>query len=600
MSISAADTVTNSIDISGPWEDKGLYDIDLVDTSKTPSRENITQDDEENEYPTGLKLHLIILSLCMGVFLVALDQTIIAPALGAITSEYGSVGDIGWYGSSYLLTSTALQPLYGKVYRIFDIKYSFLGAIALFELGSLVSAMAPSSTAFIIGRAVAGMGSAGLFSGSIVILSYTLPLRRRPLMFGMFGCMWGIASVAGPLLGGAFTDHLTWRWCFYINLPIGGLAMAVIFFFLKIARVNNPDGQPFLARVLELDLIGAVVLMPAIIMLLLALQWGGSRFPWSDRRIIGLFAGAGAMALIFIGIEHYQQDKGLLPPRFFKDRNLLCAMLFAAFFGASFFPLIYYLSLYFQAIQGDSAVRAGIKLLPLLISVVVSSIISGALITATGYYNPFILVEIAMVAVGAGLITTLDLHTPFANWFGYQVLDGLGVGIGFQASVIVVQNVVSRELVPQATSCVQFFQSLGGALFIAVAQTVFQNGLINGLARDAPHLDPELFTHSGASQVRQVLSSIGQERMLNAVLGAYMSGLRHTYYISAAAATVAFLAALGLQWKKIEKKGDGNAATAAGEIWRACTPAAEFDTFYEGAGELCAASKLQKRRRGYP
>ncbi|KAI2784276.1 MFS general substrate transporter [Daldinia loculata] len=573
MSISAANTVTNSIDISGPWEDKGLYDINLMN-------------DGENEYPTGLKLYLIILSLCLGVFLVALDQTIIAPALGAITSEYGSVGDIGWYGSSYLLTSTALQPSYGKIYRIFDIKYSFLGAIALFELGSLVSAMAPSSTAFIIGRAVAGMGSAGLFSGSVVILSYTLPLRRRPLMFGMFGCMWGIASVAGPLLGGVFTDHLTWRWCFYINLPIGGLAMVVIFFFLQISRVNKPDGQFFLTRVLKLDLIGAMVLMPAIIMLLLALQWGGSQFPWSDRRIIGLFVGAGAMALIFVGIEHYQQDKGLLPPRFFKDRNLLCAMLSAAFFGASFFPLIYYLPLYFQAIQGDSAVRAGIKLLPLLISVVVSSIISGALITATGYYNPFILVGIAMVAIGAGLITTLDLHTPFANFYGYQVLDGLGVGVGFQASVTVVQNVVSRELVPQATSCVQFFQSLGGALFIAVAQT--------------PHLDPGLFTHSGASQVRQVLASIGQERMLNAVLGAYMSGLRHTYYISAAAATVAFLAALGLQWKKIEKKGDGNTATAAGEIWRACTPAAEFDTYYEGAGELCAASKLQKRRRGYP
>ncbi|KAI1100595.1 MFS general substrate transporter [Jackrogersella minutella] len=604
MSLSVPETVANSLELSRSWDDKGLYDIDLNRTAfETQSRIGLCRDEDDNEYPSGLKLYLLILSLCLAVFLVALDQTIIAPALGAITGEYGSVKDIGWYGSSYLLTSTAFQPVYGKVYRIFDIKYAFLGAVAVFEAGSLVSAAAPDSTVFIVGRAVAGMGSAGLFSGSIVILSYALPLRRRPFMFGMFGCMWGVASVAGPLLGGAFTDHLTWRWCFYINLPIGGLAMMTIFFFLNIARVNNPDNKSFFSRILELDLIGAVVLIPAIILFLLALQWGGAQFPWNDRRIIGLFAGAGVMMLIFLGIEHHQQDKGLLPPKFFKDRNLLCAMLFSLFFGASFFPLVYYLALYFQAIQGDSAVTAGIKLLPLLISVVISSIVSGALISATGYYNPFILAEIAMVAVGGGLITTLTPRTPFAAWFGYQVLDGLGTGVGFQAGVVVVQNVVPRDLVSQATSCVQFFQSLGGALFIAVAQTVFQNGLIDGLARSAPHLDPDIFTHSGAGEVRHVLASVHREADLDAVLDAYMHGLRQTYYFSAAAAAAAFLAALGLQWKKIETDGGGGGSSASTnalvrgiyQYQRACTPAPEFDAWFEGAGELRAA-KLRKRR----
>ncbi|OTA59572.1 MFS general substrate transporter [Hypoxylon sp. EC38] len=586
MSTSAVETAANSIDITRYWEDKGPYDVDLkTTTSETPSRDETPQDEDDDGYSSGLKLYLVILSLCLAVLLVALGQTIIAPALGAITGEYGSVKDIGWYGSSYLLTSTALQPLYGKIYRIFDIKYAFLSAVAIFEAGSLVSAATPSSTVFIIGRAIAGMGSAGLFSGSIVILSYTLPLRRRPLMFGMFGCMWGIASVAGPLLGGAFTDHLTWRWCFYINLPVGGVAMIVIFFFLNIARVNNPDNQSLLFRVLQLDLIGAAVLIPAIIMLLLALQWGGAQYPWSDRRIIGLFSGAGAMILIFVGIEQYQQDKGLLPPRFFKDRNLLCAMLFALFFGASFFPLIYYLSLYFQAIQGDSAVTAGIKLLPLLMSVVISSIISGALITATGYYNP---------PLGAGLLTILDLHTPFGLWFGYQVLCGLGVGVGFQAGVVVVQNVVSKDLVPQATSCVQFSLNLGGALFIAVAQTVFQNGLIKGLQQHAPRLDPALFIHSGASQIRQVLAAVHQEGASDAVLMAYMEGLRQTYYISAGAAAVAFLAALGLQWRKIEKRDDAAGTRGHYENKRVCTPAAEFDTVFEGAGELRAAAKMRR------
>ncbi|KAI0899252.1 MFS general substrate transporter [Annulohypoxylon nitens] len=607
MSRSTVNTAANSLDLTRSWEDKNLYDIDLTKTAfEVPPTPQPPGDEDADSYPTGLKLYLVILSLCLAVFLVALDQTIIAPALGAITDEYRSVKDIGWYGSSYMLTSTALQPFFGKIYRIFDIKYSFLSAVAVFEVGSLISAAAADSTIFIVGRAVAGMGTAGLFSGSIVILSYALPLRRRPFMFGMFGCMWGIASVAGPLLGGAFTDHLTWRWCFYINLPIGGLAMVVIFFFLNIARVNNPENKTLQERVLELDLIGAVVLIPAIIMFLLALQWGGAQYAWNDGHVIGLFVGAILMALIFGGIEHYQQDQGLLPPRFFKNRNLLCAMMFSLFFGASFFPLIYYLALYFQAIQGDTAVHAGIKLLPLLIAVVLSSIVSGALITATGYYNPFILFETALIAIGAGLITTLSPSTPSAAWFGYLVLDGLGTGVGFQAGVIVAQNslppsAISHALIPQATSCVNFFQSLGGALFIAISQSVFQNGFITTLARLAPSLDPALFTHSGASQVREVLASVHQEQLLDAVLEAYMAGLRRTFCISCGAATAAFVAALGLEWKKIgtneDDAGRGVIERGLYEYTRACTPAPEFDAWFEGAGELHAA-KLRKKKGG--
>ncbi|KAK6073445.1 major facilitator superfamily transporter [Seiridium cupressi] len=473
--------------------------------------------EDEIRYPAGLKSWIIILSLCLAVFLVALDQTIIAPALGAITAEYGSVKDIGW---------------------LFDIKLTFLGAVALFELGSLVSAVAPSSVAFIIGRAITGLGTAGLFSGAIVILSHKLPLRKRPIMFGLFGGMWGIASVTGPLLGGVFTDHATWRWCFYFNLPIGGVAMLVIFFFLSISK---------------LDLLGATVLIPSIIMLLLALQWGGADYPWSDSRIIGLFVAAGVMAALFADVEYWQQDKGLLPDRFFKNRNVLSAMLFGLFFGACFFPTIFYLSLYFQAVQGDSTVQAGIKLLPMLLSTVLSSMISGALITIFGYYNGIILVESAMLTVGAGLITTFWLDTPFSKWFGYQVLFGLGTGVCFQAGVLVVQNVLPQELAPQGTACIQFFQSLGGVLFIAVAQTVFQNGLIEGIARDAPQINPLVFINSGASQIRQVLAAMVQVDAIDAVLGAYTTGLRNTYYISLGTAAAAFLTAFGLQWKKIDK-----------------------------------------------
>ncbi|KAK1836679.1 putative HC-toxin efflux carrier [Podospora conica] len=517
---------------------------------------------DRETYPHGLPLILLIASLCLAVFLVALDQTIIAPALGAITGEFRSVKDIGWYGAAYLLSTTALQPTYGSLYRMFSVKWTYLVAVFIFEVGSLICALAPTSEAFIVGRAIAGMGTAGLFSGSVVILSYTLPLRKRPLAFGLIGAMWGIASVAGPLLGGAFTDHVTWRWCFYVNLPIGGAAMVAIFFFLHIDRVDNPDQETWYARVLRLDLLGTAMLIPAIICLLLALQWGGTEYAWNSSVIIGLFVGSVLMGAIFVGIQIWKGDKGTLPPRLFKSRDMLCAMLFACFFGASFFPLVYYLSLYFQAIQGDTAVQAGIKLLPLLISVVVTSVLSGAFVTVVGYYNPFVLPSMVLFTVGCGMISTLSLTSPLREWFGYQVIAGLGIGVGFQTGVLVVQNTMPMEWIPVGTACVQFFQSMGGAIFIAVAQALFQNGLTDGVAASAPGVPPGLLINIGASEVRNVLTQMGFEDSIEPVLEAYLAGLRNTYYMSLALAGSAFVVACGLSWKKIQKRG---AAAVAAE-----------------------------------
>ncbi|KJZ78467.1 hypothetical protein HIM_01858 [Hirsutella minnesotensis 3608] len=512
---------------------------------------------DQPEYPSGFKLVLIIAGLCMAVFLVALDQTIIAPALGAITAHFQSVKDIGWYGSAYLLTTTALQPMYGAIYKLFNVKLVYLGAVFIFELGSLVCAVAPTSTAFIVGRAIAGIGTAGLFSGSIVILSLSMPLNKRPLAFGLIGGMWGIASVAGPLLGGAFTENVTWRWCFYVNLPIGGLAMVIVFFFVHVNRNSAESvGMSVLARIRQLDIAGTSVFLPAVICLLLALQWGGANYPWNNSRIIGLFIGFGLLIAIFIGIQFWQGDRGTLPPRLFANRNVLCSMIFTFFFGAGFFPLIYYISLYFQAIQGVSAVQAGIKILPLLLATVVVSILSGAIISAIGYYNFVIIPCMILFTVGSGMITTFDLHTPLREWFGYQVLAGLGIGAGFQIGVLVVQTVLPQEMVPVGTACVQFFQALGGAIFIAVAQTLFQNGLIDGIQAANNGIDGRVFINTGASQIRQVLTQMNRLDALETVLEAYMTGLRHTYYISVACAGCAFLAVLGLEWKSV-KKGPG-------------------------------------------
>lgn len=207
----------------------------------------------------------------------------------------------------------------------------------------------------------------------------------------------------------------------------------------------------------------------------------------------------------------------------------------------------------------------------MLISVVITSVLTGGLISVVGYYNPFILPCMVLFAVGAGMVTTFDLHSPFRVWFGYQVIIGLGIGVGFQTGVLVVQNTMPLEWIPPATACVQFFQSLGGAVFIAVAQSVFQNGLINEMKANAPGIPPEIFINSGASQVREVLRQLGAEDMLEPVLRAYLKGLRNSYYISVACACCGFLAACGLSWKKIDRKrGAAKAAKAvdveAGEI----------------------------------
>lgn len=509
-----------------------------------------------SDYLTGLKLVTLIIALCLVVFLVALDQTIIATAIPKITDRFNSISDIGWYGSAYFLTSTSLQPTFGRVYKVFNVKTVFLVAIGVFELGSLACAVAPSSKALIVGRAVAGMGVGGIFSGALVIIAHSLPLQKRPMIFGTFGAMWGLASIAGPLLGGVFTEKVSWRWCFYINLPIGGFSIAIVLLVLHIRRDPNDAKKPYLDRVKELDLIGASILVPGIICLLLAVQWGGSTYPWNSSRIIGLFVGAGLLIILFIYSQIRLGDKATLPPRILKQRTVGAAGAFVFFFGAAVFVLMYYLPLYLQAVKGSSPTRSGIQILPFMLSAVLTSILAGIYVTLVGYYTPLLIFSAALMTVGAGLITTFGVDTVFGKWFGYQIVTGLGAGVGFNVPLVAVQTVLPMEDIPIGTVSTMFFQSLGGALFIAVAQSVFQNGLINGLKKNAPELDPKLMVNTGATAIRDVLKRIGREDQLRQVTIAYASGLKDTYRVVVAVAAVAFLMACLFEWKSVKKEGD--------------------------------------------
>lgn len=339
----------------------------------------------------------------------------------------------------------------------------------------------------------------------------------------------------------------------------------MIQWYLVIHRENNPENLPILQRILKLDLIGASIIIPAVICLLLALQWGGSTYPWSNSRIIGLFVGAGLLLILFGYSQIRLGEKGTLPPRLFRNRNVVFAMAFAFFFGAAFFAIIYYLAIYFQSVKGSSATKAGIQLLPLLIATVLASVLTGVLISSIGYYVPVMLVSMVFFSIGSALITTFTVHTSTGQWFGYQVLAGAGVGVGFQGGILVVQTVLPLADVPVGTACVSFFQQLGGALFIAVAQSIFQNGLVTGINKYEPDLDAQIFLRSGATEIRSILTQLHREDALDGILRAYVDALTNTYWITAACAIAAFFCACGLEWKSV-KEGPGQEKKANEEV----------------------------------
>lgn len=331
--------------------------------------------------------------------------------------------------------------------------------------------------------------------------------------------------------------------------------MAIVFLVLHLPHDPSHSERSFLDRFKEIDLIGASLLIPAIICLLLAVQWGGNTYPWNNSRIIGLFVGAGCLLILFVYSQIRLGEKATLPPRILKQRTVAAASAFVFFFGAGIFVLMYYLPLYLQSVKASSPTKSGIEVLPLMLSTVLTSILAGIYVTIVGYYTPAIILSSALMTVGAGLITTFSANTIFGKWFGYQIITGLGAGVGFNIPMVAIQTALSIDDIPIGSVSIMFFQSLGGALFIAVGQAVFQNGFIDGLKKYAPELDPKTMVNTGATAIRGYLSQIGREDLLENVIEAYVSGLKNSYRVIVAVFAVAFLASCLFEWKSIKKAG---------------------------------------------
>ncbi|KAJ7347241.1 major facilitator superfamily domain-containing protein [Mycena albidolilacea] len=530
------------------------HSVTRVASNEREKYEQQATTEVEKDYPHGLKLVVLMVALCLAVFLVALDNSIIATAIPKITEQFKSLDDVGWYGSSYLLAISATQLLFGKFYTFLPVKSVFLAAISLFELGSLICGVAPNSKALIIGRAIAGLGSAGIFTGALIIIAHAVPLMKRPMYSGLVGAMYGIANVTGPLMGGAFTDKVSWRWCFYINLPIGGLTIFIIAFIFKLPKSadHKPPEAPLTMRqrVERFDPWGTLSFIPAIVSLLLALQWGGSKYAWNNGRIIALFVVFGILITAFVGIQIWQQENATVPPRILMRRSIWAGGWFSLALGASFFVFVYYLPIWFQAIKGTSAVKSGIDNLPMLLALVLSSITSGILITLFGYYTPAVWLSTVLMTIGAGLMSTFTPNTGHAKWIGYQILYGFGLGCGTQGPVMAAQTVLELKDVPIGMSIQVFTQTLGGALFISVAQNVFQNKLISGLAARVPEVPAELIFAAGATNLKSDVNP----QFLPAVLEVYNAALVSAFQVGIAMAGISIVGALAMEWKSVKEK----------------------------------------------
>jgi MFS family permease len=287
-----------------------------------------------------------------------------------------------------------------------------------------VCAAAPSSLAFIIGRAITGIGGAGSLVGASVIMLDLVPLRKRPKYQGLLGAVFGIASISGPLIGGLLTTKASWRWCFWINVPIGCLALAGLLIFLPASTPPEKLNGTFRQKLCSFDPIGNIVLAPGIVCLLLGLQWGGTKYPWSHARVISLLVIGSILLLIFICIQSFQES-GTIPPRILRQRSIAAGVFVSFGLGAALIIPTFYLPIWFQAIKGTTAVGAGVRLLPLFLGTVVSVIGSGFAISKTGYYAPWLIVGCAIRVIGGGLLTTFQVNTGAGQWISYQVRSNI-------------------------------------------------------------------------------------------------------------------------------------------------------------------------------
>jgi EmrB/QacA subfamily drug resistance transporter len=502
-------------------------------------------------YLSHRQILVILGGLMAGMFLAALDQSIVGTALPRIVSEFNSLDKLSWVVTAYLLTSTASTPLWGKISDLYGRRPLFIAAILTFLGGSVLSALSQNIEELIGFRAVQGLGAGGLMSLAFATIGDVIPPRERGKYMGYFGAVFGLSSVAGPLLGGLLTDGPGWRWIFWINLPIGLVALGIVSAVLRLPHVKRSH---------QIDYLGAAIVTGAVTALLLAVSWSGPTNGWGNGTTIALLAGAVVLAVAFVLVE-LRVAEPIIPMDLFKGRIFSGYAGYAFLLGFAMFGALIFLPLYLQAVKDMSPTRSGLALLPMIVGIFCASIPSGQLMSKTGRYKIYPIISAILVSVAMLLLSTIALDTAYWQLAIYMFLMGSGLGLSMQITVTAAQNSVPRKHMGTATSTMTFFRSMGGAIGTAVYGAVLTSRLKSHLGDIVPQA-----MHGMVDQLAKAANSVQALHALKPPMkGWALSGLVQAmgdvFLVSLPFLLIALILAIITPEQRLAGRSDGAAKT---------------------------------------